>query len=177
MTTFAAGEKASFAATSDGTLWAWGANGAGQLGMATPTSRSVPFRVPNLTGVSAIATANASNLALLQDGSVWTWGENNAGQLGDGTQVDRSTPWSVEGLAPARAVAAGETHNLAVKSDGTVWAWGDNSHGQLGRGNHDGLTHAVPSQVTNLTGAVAVAARGGAQPGPQGRWDPLGLGQ
>jgi alpha-tubulin suppressor-like RCC1 family protein len=75
----------------DGTVWAWGINGApGNLGDGTNIDRLSPVRVVGLTDVVAIAAvSNAGNfathsLALRRDGTVWAWGNNQVGQLGPG---------------------------------------------------------------------------------------------
>jgi len=140
---------------SDGTVWAWGQNGAGQLGDGTTTNRKTPVRVLELTDVVGVAGSNHS-LALKSDGTVWAWGYNNSGQLGDGTTTDRNTPVQVLGITGVVSIAAGTWHNLALKNDGTVWAWGYNNNGQLG----DGTTtlRTTPVQVLGITGVVSIAA-------------------
>ena len=147
--------SSSLAVKSDGTLWAWGFNGNGQLGDGTTTDRLTPKQVPNLTGVVAVAAGDSYVLAVKSDGTLWTWGKNDYGQLGDGTKTDRLTPKQV--LTGVVAVAAGHKHSLAVKSDGTLWAWGWNLEGQLGDGTKS-TGSSAPKQVPNLTGVVAVAA-------------------
>ncbi|MGC9030112.1 MAG: RCC1 domain-containing protein [Desulfomonilaceae bacterium] len=144
---------------SDGTVWAWGYNGAGQLGDGTTTYRATPVQVSGLNDVIAIAagggiadglTFPGHSLALKSDGTVWAWGYNGYGQLGDGTTTNRLTPVQVSGLTNVVAIAAGGLHSLAKKSDGTVWAWGYNGYGQLG----DGTTtnRLTPVQVSGITG-------------------------
>src|SRR5437016_5308493 len=75
----------SLALKADGTVWAWGNNGSGQLGDGTFTNRSTPARVPNLPGVTAIANGIGHSLAPATDGQGWAWGVNQYGQLGNGT--------------------------------------------------------------------------------------------
>ena len=111
----AAGNNFSLALKADGTVWAWGFNGAGQLGDGTQTDRLAPVQVQgpggagNLTDVIAIAAGGYVSLALKSDGTVWSWG----GPV---------TPVQVTGLANVIAIARGSAHSLALKSDGTVWA-------------------------------------------------------
>ena len=73
----------------DGTVWAWGANDAGQLGDGTTTDRHAPVRAKDLTAATAIAPHSRHTLAIKTiaspfDGVVEAWGNNQSGQLGDG---------------------------------------------------------------------------------------------
>jgi len=76
-----------------GVLWAWGANGEGQLGDGTTIRRSIPIRVNNLDEGKAIVAARVAGggfvggghtLVLRADGTVWAWGENLTGEPGTG---------------------------------------------------------------------------------------------
>ena len=58
----------------DGTVWAWGNNGSGQLGDGTSAQRRTPVRVSGLTDAVAVATDYSYSLAMRADGSVWAWG-------------------------------------------------------------------------------------------------------
>ena len=119
----------------DGTVWAWGSNGYGQLGDGTTTGRNIPVQVSDLTGVTAISAGDSHTVALKNDGTVWAWGLNNYCQLGDGTNTNRNTPVQVIGLrTDGIAISAGGLHTVALKNNGTVWAWGLNYSGQLGDG-------------------------------------------
>ncbi|MEC0232629.1 RCC1 domain-containing protein [Paenibacillus alba] len=140
----------------DGTVWAWGDNQSGQLGIGTFTKSLVPVQVSGLSNVIATATGKVFSIAVKQDGTVWAWGNNSSGQLGNGTTTSNSSPIQVNGLSNAVAVAAGLSHSLVVKQDGTVWAWGNNSSGQLGNGTT--TKNSSPSQVNGLSNAVAVSA-------------------
>lgn len=139
--TFAVGLK------SDGTLWTWGSNFDGQLGLGTTTGQSAPVQVGAESTWSRVAAGNTHVLAVKQDGTLWGWGQNGWGQLGlDPAQTYRQ-------LMPARigaeqdwsAVAAGYSHSLALKADGSLWSWGGNDRGQLG----DGTTQSrqTPTRV------------------------------
>lgn len=155
----AGGGSHSIALRSDGTVWAWGDNGNGQLGDGTNTSSNVPGQVSGLTGVTAIAANGMHTIALKSDGSVWAWGYNGGGQLGNGTFTSSNVPVQVSGLTGVTAIAAGGNHTIAIKSGGTVWAWGQNLYGQLGDGTDGGYSN-VPVQTSGLTGVTAIAAGG-----------------
>ncbi len=138
------GNSHSIALCSDGSLAAWGANVAGQLGDGTTTNRLLPVTVTS-TGIlagktpAAIAAGATHQLLLCTDGTLVTWGSNFRGQLGTGNTTSSSVPIAVTktgGLAgkAVTAIAAGTSHSLAVSSDGTGAAWGFDSSGQLGDG-------------------------------------------
>ncbi|WP_249351541.1 RCC1 domain-containing protein, partial [Corallococcus exiguus] len=154
----AGGDSHSVIVKSDGTVWALGSNGNGQLGDGTQTERRAPVRAQGLTGVVTVATGDFFTAAVKSDGTVWVWGSNTFGQLGDGTATDRLTPVQVPGLTGVVAVAAGDAFTVALKSDGTVWTWGYNGYGQLGNGTTAG--RLSPGQVPGLTGVVSIAAGG-----------------
>jgi len=66
----------------DGSLWAWGANTFGQLGIGTTIGQSEPVRVGEDTDWTSVAIGSSFSVATRSDGSVWTWGRNEVGQLG-----------------------------------------------------------------------------------------------
>ena len=136
--------------------WAWGANGAGQLGDGTATMRTAPVAVSRALQWVAITAGTAHALALKGDGTVWAWGSNAHGQLGDGTTTTRTTP--AGDCAPARHTAISAHANIshAVETDRTLWSWGDNYGGALG----DGTTTARSTPVAT-TGLTTVASAGG----------------
>jgi alpha-tubulin suppressor-like RCC1 family protein len=153
----AGGARHSMALRGDGTVWSWGDNTVGQLGVGTSSTASGPRQAMGLTDVNAIAAGGYHSLALRTDGTVWAWGYNRFGQLGDGKLRPWSgTPRQVSGLTSVIAIAAGQDHSMALCSDGTVWTWGANSNGQLGDGST--LDRALPVRVPGLPNMQALAA-------------------
>jgi alpha-tubulin suppressor-like RCC1 family protein len=136
---------------SDGTVFAWGSNGSGQLGSGT-SGGTAGVTQAGITGAVAISAGGAHMLALKADGTVWSWGNNANGQLGDGTMAMRTSPVPVSSLTGVVAIAAGSGSSMAIRADGTLWAWGYNLDGRLG----DGTTtnQLVPIQV--LSGVAKV---------------------
>jgi alpha-tubulin suppressor-like RCC1 family protein len=156
-----AGARHSLALLADGTVWAWGDNNRGQLGVSSIPYSYTPVQVESIEGgflseVTAISAGDQFSLALKADGTVWAWGQNEFGQLGDNTKTDRSIPAQV--LDPAGEnfltdiieISAGDAHCLALKSDGSVWAWGNNIHHRLGDGT--GTDRKTPVQVRGPAG-------------------------
>jgi alpha-tubulin suppressor-like RCC1 family protein len=119
----------------DSSLWVWGGNGTGQLGLGDLTDRSSPVQVGSLTMWESITHLSSAQVAVQSDGTLWAWGLNNVGQLGLSDTVNRSSPVRVGALTDWRSVTSGYSFVLATKIDGTLWAWGDNSFGALGTGN------------------------------------------
>ena len=153
----AGGRNHTVARRIDGTVWTWGDNMYGQLGVGPlPSMTNAPGQVTGLSGITTVSTSYNHSLALTSDGTTWAWGWNSNGQIGDGTTVDRFTPVPISGLAGVVAIAAGSQHSLAVTAGGTVWAWGRNSRGQLG----DGTTadRFLPAPVAGLPAVLGVAA-------------------
>ena len=111
----AAGGFHSLALEQNGSTWAWGGNGYGQLGNGNTTDSTVPVRPANVFEVTAIAAGFGHTLVLKRDGGVWAWGGNGyGGQLGDNTTIDRHTLVQVKGLPFISGIAAGTFHSLAM---------------------------------------------------------------
>lgn len=142
--------------STDGRVFAWGANANGQLGDGAAVNRTTAVLVHTLTGVVAVSAGQAHTLARTWDGQVHAWGSNESGQLGDGTSVQPTRPAHVTALTSIVSVAAGGRHSLALASDGRVFAWGSGSDGQLGLGSTDSQT--VPTEVPGLSNVGAIAA-------------------
>src|SRR3990167_9473446 len=124
----AGGYYHSLALKSDGTVWAWGWNGYGQLGDGTTTIRKTPVQVSGLSGIIDMAGGVGHGLALRSDGTVWAWGRNSDGQLGDGTGTERWTPVQVSNLnVKLPSVSTGTATSVTTNSatlNGTVTAFG-----------------------------------------------------
>ncbi len=155
----AAGSGFSLAVKADGTVWGWGSNTNGVLGLPTSTfSSTTPVQVAGITNVQKISAGGRHALALKSDGTVWSWGDNSQGQLGSGEAAGSfPTPRQASGLSGVTDLDAGFTHSLAVKSNGTVWSWGSNTDGQLGIGNN---TNSNVPVAVNLPSATAVSGGG-----------------
>jgi hypothetical protein len=147
------GNSVTVSVKTDGTLWAWGANGNGQLGQGNITYRSSPVQVGGLTNWAQATNGANFSASIKTDGTIWTWGRNNSGQLGQNNTIDRSSPVQVGALTNWAQVSAnfsGTVPNIAsVKTDGTLWTWGGNTFGQLGDGTV--VTKSSPIQVGALT--------------------------
>ncbi len=166
----AAGGDSDFALQAEGsvtTVWAWGGNQSGKLGiggesgktcegdgvagtLCTPTPQRVDLSaVPRGARVTSISAGRHSAYAILSDGRVLAWGGNAYGQLGDGTTENSDVPTYVcaQGdakscphgpyLEHVKAVSGGELFALALLEDGKVVGWGVNASGSLTGKSHE----------------------------------------
>ena len=144
-----------FATKTDGTLWSWGYNNQGQLGLNDKTWYSSPVQIPGTTwtleGVenNGWNKSNASFAAMQTDGSLWVWGYSDQGNLGIPDNIGwgkRSSPIQIPGTWN-KVTCFGYTM-AATKTDGTLWAWGANAVGQLGQNSQgENSRYSSPVQI------------------------------
>jgi alpha-tubulin suppressor-like RCC1 family protein len=147
-----AGSYHGVAIKTDGTLWSWGYNSAGQLGLGTSGAasyKSSPNQVGALTTWSVVAGGGAHTLAIKTDGTLWAWGVSTFGQLGLGNTTRYSSPKQVGTLTNWLKLQCSYDFSVAIKTDGTLWSWGRNNTGQLGSGGV--ISRSSPVQVGALT--------------------------
>jgi Regulator of chromosome condensation (RCC1) repeat len=126
VTAVAGGADHSLAVTNTGAVYAWGANGAGELGNGNTNQSNMPVQVTGLSGVSvtAVAAGEFHSLAVTSTGAVYAWGYNDDGQLGNGNTTTSTTALLVTGgglsSVNVTAVAGGAFHSLARTSAGAI---------------------------------------------------------
>ena len=156
-----AGNDFCFAVRANGTVFAWGDNSAGELGIGSTVPQSnVPVQVKGLSSVKQVAAGTLHALALLGNGTVMSWGANSSGDLGTGIRNPNGSnvPVKVDLIRTAVGVAAGYDHSAAVLANGTVMSWGSNQFGQLGIGTRNFLASDDPIAVAGLRTATAICA-------------------
>jgi alpha-tubulin suppressor-like RCC1 family protein len=158
-----AGPAHSLALMADGSVWAWGSNGMGQLGNGNTTNSNRPVKVFGLTSVTAVAAGSQHSLAVTSDGSVYGWGENARGQLGTGTTTDAPTtaPVRMVGVDNAAQVAAGFGASYVLDKVGNLFAVGSNDQAQLGIGTAKDVRVVSPTAVVGVAPVTHVDAGNG----------------
>lgn len=131
----------------DGTLWTWGNNASGQLGLGNTTWYSSPKQVGSLGEWKSSVSALSTTFAIKTDGTLWAWGLGTYGNLGLGNSTAYSSPKQV-GLDTWTTITSSAYVTLGIKADGTLWGWGQNNLGQLGLG--DNIVRSIPTQIGNL---------------------------
>jgi len=129
----------------DHSLWCWGANTYGQLGIANNVNKSVPTRVGTATNWNSVTSGRFHTCALTTTGTRNCWGLNNNGQLGLGDTNNRSTPGFRTGEGAWSQLSAGDLHTCGRQSNNNAQCWGANTYGALGTG--DGSNQTVPTNV------------------------------
>ena len=131
----------------DNTLWCWGINTTGQLGIGDTTDRNTPAQVGVATNWRTVSAGNSFTCGIKTDNTLWCWGSNANGRTGLNTSTGNTlTPTQVGSGTTWAKVFVGATHSCATKSDGTLWCWGSNANGRTGQNTSTGNL-LVPTQV------------------------------
>lgn len=154
------GSNHSFAVEHTGSVYGWGFNNAGQIGVVDDAGEyesayefaltiSVPSLVKSLEGmprITQITGGDFHSIAVTADGTCLTWGRLYSFATGlkvadlppelvvrdsRGKPSFLRVPTVVPGLSPAFVAAASE-HSLAVTTDEKVYTWGLNLTKQIG---------------------------------------------
>ncbi len=143
---------------SDGSLWCWGSDSDGQLGLGLQIEVDQPTQVGSARW-SAVSAGGLHTCGLQSDGSLWCWGRSMEGETGVGnTGTGGSIPLPTQVSGTWLAVSAGGQHTCAVRDDHSLWCWGQNISGQLG--NPLLLVRPSPVQVPAPTGSWSQVTAG-----------------
>lgn len=152
----------SFAVRSrDGSVWAWGANNDGELGIGTTTQQSSPVQVGGLGGVTSVASGPYQTFAADGRGTLWGWGMT-------GTPDEYTQSLAPEVMIASDGVSAAAVggygtqvaqDSFAVRMrDGSVQTWGNDFYGELGQGTRSADFAPAPAPVPGLAGVVSIGA-------------------
>jgi alpha-tubulin suppressor-like RCC1 family protein len=172
------GSEFTLALRDDGTLWSWGFNGNGQLGLGDTETRMTPEMIGEGHDWRSIEAGGFHAFAIRNDGTLWGWGLNGNGQVGlgcgsstlhqgelvlpDGKRapddMQYDSPQQVGEDTDWHKISAGFIHTLALKTDSTLWAWGENYYGSIGDSSY--TTQCLPVQIAPQTKWVDIANGG-----------------
>lgn len=161
----AAGDAHALVALADGSVFAFGRNSTGALGLGDTRDRTTPTLVPCLPPIRSVAAGAEHSVFATVGGDVWAAGWNGHGPLGDGSRSDSTAPVRTLTVGPTAGgpaivtVAAGWRHTLAIDEARALWAWGWNGWGQLGVGA--GGDALAPQKVAGPLAGVPVAHAAG----------------
>jgi alpha-tubulin suppressor-like RCC1 family protein len=146
----------------DGSLYACGYNGYGQLGIGNTTNQSTPqlLSKSDWSKIYAMGEGGGFSAGIDTSGDLYMWGYNAQGQLGIGSTTNRSTPQLVNAFGGVTVSKFSGAHGFNVSitgtygssmcllSTGAVYAWGHNAEGNLGTGNT--TQYNTPQHISGL---------------------------
>ncbi|MBD5484315.1 MAG: hypothetical protein HDR18_02130 [Lachnospiraceae bacterium] len=118
--------------TKDGSLYMWGANAYGQLGINNTQSSYPMTMTTNITNVDWITLGTETSAAKTTDGSFYMWGRNNYGVLGDGTTENKTSPYRINNPQYILGLSWGFDSNVSLTAVSTqnheAWDWGGGTY-------------------------------------------------
>ena len=153
------GESAGCAIREDHSLWCWGYNINGQLGIGDNTNAVVlvPTQVDPGTqwaqvslGGRQVQGVGEHSCGIQTNGSLWCWGKNDDGRCGASPESSSQylVPHQVGSATNWLFVSAGDKYNCAIDSDGGLWCWGaDDTNTVTKIGAGDSAVQFVPNKV------------------------------
>jgi len=161
VTEVAAGGFHSCAATAEPggpSVYCWGLNNNGQLGIGSDVEYDRPQRVTLTTTGAEVHVRASFYHTCAFDTVAWCWGFNWAGQLGTGNTDSAPSPQAVVGLPnDVIDMALGYDHSCVLTLDGDVYCFGNNAHGEIGDGTNKGRLQ--PTLVSGIGVVAEISSR------------------
>jgi len=136
----------------DGTIYTWGNNDSGQLGLGTVATKEslmkkMTWFSDNGIVITDIKTGVNFAVFTTQNGDVYTIGDNSDGQLGIGSRASSLIPIKVN-IQNVKEIVTSDKYVIAIKDDGSVFSWGKNNYGQCGTRTLDDIL--IPTKAIEL---------------------------
>lgn len=125
----------------DGTIWGWGSNYFGELGLGYRGSGFLePIKIGIQNNWKQVYAGNSYSFAINNDGELFAWGrnfdqDNGAGILGFGDALDRYSPqrlgfntWKKISISNLEANTQDSSQTMihGIDTEGKLWGWGNN---------------------------------------------------
>jgi len=157
----------------DGSLWCWGDNTYGDLGIGPTTNySSIPVAVQGMSNVAKVSIGVDSVCAIKRDGSLWCWGNIDYEQISPmcrynydaGSQpnthisfVPVAINWAGSNVTD---VVVGGSHTCGVTHDGSISCWGMSASGRNDDSSDlSGLSN-IAAAFANVSDIFAVTTDG-----------------
>ena len=147
--TCASGYEHTISLSDDGTVYSFGRNKEGALGLGQYDRVSLPAPIPNLPNINMVSCGDYFTVCVDVEGFIWSFGQNNCGQLGTGNTTDLNVPQKLLNIPPALSVSCGSEHTLAITNESNLWSWGRNDSGHLCHGDTE--DRLIPQQTSFST--------------------------
>ncbi len=141
---------------SDGTVWTYGYNGNGQLGLGDTTNRTEPTKV-NIENVIDITAGYQYTAILKNDGTVWTTGYSGYGTSGIDAKPSKEFR-QVPNLTDVIEISSGHNTIHALKKDGTVWSWGLSDYGEFGNNTASSSAITTPYKMLRTENIMQISS-------------------
>lgn len=121
----------------DNTVYCWGANWQGAIGIGNQAHQAVPVQMSGLTFADVTGGLRHScGRQLSAPYEIRCWGRGLEGEVGDGAFVDRLDDVPIVNQLDWTAVVAGDFHTCMIDSSGQAYCTGLADEGQLGNGTN-----------------------------------------
>ena len=137
-------------------LYTWGYNVTGQLGVGDKKDKITPQYVSD--GWKFMAGGYDFTFGINQNGELYACGSNGKGQRGDSDYLDHPTFKRVGTESNWKFVSAGWTHVLGINTNGELYSWGSNFDGELGIGTDTIYYSIKPKRIGNESVWISAAA-------------------
>jgi len=140
------------AIATDGSLYMWGINNQGQLGLGDTVNRLLPTLLG--TGYSTLDLGEHGGA--VKGGQVYLWGPNPYCETADMSTLGsyNVVPYLEPTLTNIASLSMGSYTSAAVHANGTLYMWGANTWGQLGNGRSASATYCTPGVTKLGTGTL-----------------------
>jgi alpha-tubulin suppressor-like RCC1 family protein len=117
------------ALSSEGEVYCWGENSAGQLGTGKRGYSIMPQRLDRSLRFTALSAGGDATCGVRRDGALFCWGSNAAGQFGTDSSTGSLAPIPVLPGIALTTVALGRAHACGLQADGAAYCWGGIAQG------------------------------------------------
>jgi alpha-tubulin suppressor-like RCC1 family protein len=139
------GAEFSVGIKSDGSLWSWGRNANGELGIGGTKDQTMPYHVGTDKDWKEVYAGGSHVIAIKNDGTLWAWGNCTFGQAGLGAGSDvNDVPAQIGTDNDWVKAATGYASTYVLKKSGLLYCCGFNFFGELGDSSNDNLFTLKP---------------------------------
>ena len=139
----------------DGTVYSFGSNEGGALGLGHNKSVSLPTPIPNLPKINVISCGWYFSVCVDCEGFIWSFGQNKYGQLGTGNTTNFNVPQKILDIPPVISVSCGSDHTLIITNDSNLWSCGRNDLGQLCHVDKESRSNPQQTSFSNISNISA----------------------
>ena len=131
----------------DGTVYSFGFNGNGKLGLGFCSASALPSPIPNLPTITQISCGFNFTACIDEEGFMWSIGKPNYMIKG----INTFRPQKVKNIPLVHSISCGMEHVLIITNDSNLWSWGRNDFGELCLGNKKNQVKPEQTSFSNIS--------------------------